>query len=173
MEKAIFAGGCFWSLQKFFDSLDGVVKTTCGYTGGKLKNPTYKQVLNLNTGHYEAVEVVFDQKIIPYKELVIEFLSFIDPTDNKGQGCDVGDQYKTAIFYLNNKQKKTAEELIEKIKTLNIFEKPIAVKILKAKEFYKAEDYHQKYYKNFPNNYAQYEKYCFRKVNKKLKELLK
>ena len=152
-KKAIFAGGCFWCMVKPFDSYDGVKSVVVGYTGGNVVNPTYEQVCRTETGHYEAVEVTYDEEIIKYVELVEAFFMSIDPTDEGGQFNDRGRSYETAVFYMDNEQKKVAEEYKLKLNESGIFDKPIAVKILKAKEFYPAEEYHQDYYKKNPFRY--------------------
>ncbi len=155
-EIAIFAGGCFWCMESAFDKIDGILNTECGYTGGYLKNPTYEQVCYGHSGHYEAVKLIFDPKIVNYKELLKIYWLNIDPTDKKGQFCDIGEQYKTAIFYTNTKQKILAENSKKFIETSGIFREPIATKILPADTFYKAENYHQKYYKKCPVEYREY-----------------
>ena len=155
-KKAIFAGGCFWCMVKPFDSYDGVRKVTVGYTGGHVKNPTYEEVCSKETGHYEAVEILYDEEIINYVELVEAFFMSIDPTDAGGQFNDRGRSYETAIFYLDDKQKQIAEEFKNTLEKSGIFNKPIVVKILKAEIFYEAEDYHQDYYKKNPFRYKMY-----------------
>jgi peptide methionine sulfoxide reductase msrA/msrB len=143
-EKALFAAGCFWHVQEDFDKMEGVVKTTVGYTGGKTKNPTYEQVCGGNTGHAESILVEFDPKKTTYKKLVEAFWTLHDPTQKNRQGPDVGEQYRSAIFYQDENQKKIAEKSLkdEEKKRKTKF----ATQILLAKEFYPAEDYHQKYY---------------------------
>ena len=155
-KKAIFAGGCFWCMVKPFNKYDGVLKVTVGYTGGSLKNPTYEQVCTGITGHYEAVEILYDENILNYVELVEAFFMSIDPTDEGGQFNDRGRSYETAIFYTDDEQKKVAEDYKNKLNESGIFNKPIAVKILKATEFYPAEEYHQDYYLKNPFRYKAY-----------------
>lgn len=155
-KKAIFAGGCFWCMVKPFNKYDGVLNVTVGYTGGSLKNPTYEQVCTGITGHYEAVEILYDENILNYVELVEAFFMSIDPTDEGGQFNDRGRSYETAIFYTDDEQKKVAEDYKNKLNESGIFNKPIAVKILKATEFYPAEDYHQDYYLKNPFRYKAY-----------------
>ena len=138
IKKAIFAGGCFWCMVKPFNKYDGVLNVTVGYTGGSLKNPTYEQVCTGITGHYEAVEILYDENILNYVELVEAFFMSIDPTDEGGQFNDRGRSYETAIFYTDDEQKKVAEDYKNKLNESEIFNKPIAVKILKATEFYTA-----------------------------------
>ena len=156
LKKAIFAGGCFWCMVKPFDSYDGVKSVVVGYTGGNVANPTYEQVCRTETGHYEAVEVTYDEEIIKYVELVEAFFMSIDPTDEGGQFNDRGRSYETAIFYTDDEQKKVAEDYKNKLNESEIFNKPIAVKILKATEFYPAEEYHQDYYLKNPFRYKAY-----------------
>ncbi len=175
-ETAVFAGGCFWCIQHHFDQIKGVLKTIVGYSGGNLKNPTYEKVLSETTGYSEAIKIIFDSDFITYRELLIEFLSIIDPTNEFGQFCDVGDQYKPKVFYLNNEQK----ELVEKaVKTLEGFlKKKIAVKVLEFKNFYSAESYHQKYYEKHLKLYNSYfvssgRIYHFSHITPKIKEFLK
>ena len=154
LKKAIFAGGCFWCMVKPFDSYDGVKSVVVGYTGGNVANPTYEQVCRTETGHYEAVEITYDEDIVKYIELVEAFFMSIDPTDEGGQFNDRGRSYETAIFYMDDEQKKVAEEYKLKLNESGIFDKPIAVKILKAKEFYPAEEYHQDYLEKNPDGYC-------------------
>ncbi len=155
-EKATFAGGCFWCIESAFDELEGVKEAVSGYTGGKTKNPTYPEVCSGKTGHYEAVQVTFDSNKITYRELVEIFWQQIDPTDREGQFADKGTQYKTAIFYHNDKQRKIAEESKKTLEESGKFDKPIATEIKEAAEFYPAEDYHQDYYKTCPIKYQNY-----------------
>jgi peptide-methionine (S)-S-oxide reductase len=146
MNIAIFAAGCFWGIEKKFDLTKGVIKVEVGYTGGDTKNPTYEQVCYEETGHAEAVRINFDEKIISYKELLNVFWSCHNPTTLNRQGPDIGKQYRSAIFYLNDKQKVEAEE---SKKTMNetMFDNNIVTEITKFDEFYLAEEYHQKYLK--------------------------
>ena len=154
--KATFAGGCFWCIESAFDELEGVKEAVSGYTGGKTKNPTYPEVCTGKTGHYEAVQVIFDSNKITYRELVEIFWQQIDPTDPTGQFADKGSQYKTAIFYHNEEQKKIAEESKKALEKSGKFDKPIVTEIKEASEFYPAEDYHQDYYKTCPIKYQNY-----------------
>lgn len=156
LDKATFAGGCFWCIESAFDETEGVKEAISGYTGGKTKNPTYAEVCSDKTGHYEAVQVTFDSNKISYKDLVEIFWQQIDPTDPTGQFADKGSQYKTAIFYHNEEQKKIAEESKKKLEASDKFDKPIVTEIKEAKEFYPAEDYHQDYYKTCPLRYKAY-----------------
>lgn len=156
LKKAIFAGGCFWCMVKPFDAYDGVEKIVVGYTGGHTKNPTYEEVCTKETGHYEAVEILYNENIINYVELVEAFFMSIDPTDEGGQFNDRGKSYETAVFYTDDNQKLIAEEYKKNLDNSGIFAKPIAVKILKAESFYPAEEYHQNYYKKNPFRYKAY-----------------
>jgi len=144
-ESAIFAAGCFWGVEEAFRTLKGVVETTAGYTGGSLKNPSYGQVCSGKTGHAEAVKVSFNPAIISYKELLEVFWSIHDPTQKDMQGPDVGRQYHSAIFYINESQRKEALASLKALENSGKFSKPIATEISKASEFYPAEEYHQKY----------------------------
>ena len=144
-ETAIVAGGCFWCVESDFDSVHGVIETISGFTGGHVKDPTYKQVTRGGTGHYEAVKIVYDPDIVTYRELIDLFFRSIDPTDANGQFCDRGDAYRTALFVSNEEQKKVAE--IAKVDTQITLGQSIVTKILNIGDFYPAEDYHQNYYK--------------------------
>lgn len=156
MEKAIFAGGCFWCIQSAFAEKEGVKSALSGYLGGTTERPTYREVTSGETGHYEAVEVTFDPKKITYKQLLDIFWHQIDPTDAGGQFADRGPQYQTAIFYLNEEQKKAAEASKKQLEESGLFDKPIVTKIVKASTFYPAEEYHQDYYKKEPEHYQRY-----------------
>lgn len=158
IRKATFAGGCFWCMVKPFLKFDGVLDVVSGYTGGHVENPTYEMVCNENTGHYEAVQVTYDETIVTYFELVDAFFKSIDPTDVEGQFYDRGDSYKTAIFYYDESQKSIAIEYKNELEKSKRFDKPIATQILKATKFYKAEDYHQGYYLKNPLRYKAYYK---------------
>jgi len=167
-ETATFASGCFWCSQSDFDKVKGIIKTTVGYTGGPLLNPTYEQVSNGGTGHYESIQVVFDPKQISYEKLLDVFWHNVDPTNANGQFCDVGDQYRAVIFYHNEAQKKLALESKEKLLQSGRF-KNIVTQILPATTFYPAEEYHQKYYQKNPIRYKFYRYRCGR--DKRLKKL--
>ena len=145
MEKATFAAGCFWGAEAVFEKIKGVEKTTVGYIGGKTKNPTYEEVCTDKTGHAEAIEIIYNPKIISYNELLETFWMMHDPTQKNRQGPDIGTQYRSAIFYHNLEQKEIAEKSkIQKEKNLGI---KIQTEITQATEFYPAEEYHQKYLK--------------------------
>lgn len=153
MEKATFAGGCFWCMVKPFDSYEGIHKVTSGYMGGHVNNPTYEDVKSGNSGHLEVVEIEFDPALFPYEQLLEIYWQQIDPTDDEGQFQDRGDQYRTAIFYYTEEQKKQAEAAKKQLAQSGKFSKPIVTRILPASTFYVAEDYHQDFYKKEPDHY--------------------
>jgi len=153
-ETAIFAGGCFWCMQPPFEKLNGVIEVKAGYTGGTGENPNYEDYADM--GDVEAIQVVFDPSKITYSQLLDVYWEQIDPTDSGGQFVDRGPQYRPAIFYLNDGQKKTAEKSKEALAKSGKFSKPITVEIIKATKFYNAEDYHQDYYKKSPVRYKFY-----------------
>jgi methionine-S-sulfoxide reductase len=155
-EKATFAGGCFWCMEPPFDKLDGVVSTTSGYTGGTEKNPTYEQVSSGKTGHLEAIEVTYDPSKVSYDQLLDVFWRNVDPTQENGQFVDIGPQYRTAIFYHNEEQRRLALESRNRLQESRKFGKPIVTEIRPATEFYSAEDYHQDYYIKNPIRYKYY-----------------
>lgn len=157
-EEAIFAGGCFWCIEAAFQEIQGVIDAESGYIGGTVDNPTYEEISSGKTGHREAVKITYAPSKITYPELLDIFWRQIDPTDPGGQFSDRGSQYRTAVFYLNNEQKRLAEESKDKIEKSGIFNKPIATNILQAGKFYKAEAYHQDYYKTCPIEYNSYKK---------------
>jgi peptide methionine sulfoxide reductase msrA/msrB len=140
---ALFAGGCFWGVEYFLQKEPGVVAVVSGYTGGHVKNPSYREVCNGNTGHAETVKVTYDLQKNSYEKLLKLFLEIHDPTQVGRQGPDIGDQYRTEIFYKNNEQKKVAEKLLGMLKTKGL---KVATQVTKASEFYPAEEYHQDYY---------------------------
>ena len=155
-EKATFAGGCFWCMEPPFDKLDGVISTTSGYTGGTEKDPTYEQVSAGKTGHLEAIEVTYDPAKVSYAQLLDVFWKNVDPTQHNGQFVDVGSQYRTAIFYHNEEQRRLALESRNRLQESRKFGKPIVTEIRPALEFYSAEDYHQDYYIKNPIRYKYY-----------------
>lgn len=155
---ATFAGGCFWCMVKPFDEYEGVESVISGYTGGHTENPTYEEVCTDLTGHIEAIQITFDEEIITYKELLDIYWSVIDPTQEGGQFADLGHHYETVIFYHDEKQKKEAEESKKKLNESGLYDRPIVTKIRKAETFYRAEDYHQYYYKKNPDHYNRYYK---------------
>lgn len=158
LERAIFAGGCFWCMVEPFDERPGIHEVISGYTGGTVKNPSYREVCSNKTGHVEAVEIVFDPNIVPYEELVTLFWQQIDPTDAGGQFHDRGSSYETAIFYTNEQQKEIAEQSKAKLEESGKFKKPIVTPIMLAEPFYKAEEEHQYYYKKNQFHYKTYKK---------------
>jgi peptide-methionine (S)-S-oxide reductase len=157
---ATFAGGCFWCVEADFDKVDGVISTTSGYTGGHIANPSYEQVSHGGTGHAEAVEIVYDPAKVSYKKLLDVFWHNIDPLAKDRQFCDHGDQYRSAIFYHDEEQRALAEA--SKAAVEKRFEQPVATQIVAAGAFYKAEEYHQDYYKKNPIRYKFYRFNCGR-----------
>ncbi len=155
-KEAVFAGGCFWCLEPPFEALRGVSAVVSGYTGGHVENPSYQAVTQGNTGHYEAVRVVYDDDVISYEELLEVFWRNIDPTDKYGQFYDQGEQYKTAVFYGNGSEKRLAERSKASLESSGKFSDPIATEILPDAIFYDAEEYHQDYYKKQPDRYYSY-----------------
>ena len=155
-EKATFAGGCFWCMEPPFEKLDGVTEVISGYTGGKKVNPTYEEISYGGTGHLESVQIIYDPSKITYSELLDVFWKQIDPTDPNGQFVDRGLQYRSAIFYHNDEQKSLAEKSKEELDKSGRYNKPIVTEIIEASTFYKAEDYHQDYYKKNPIRYKFY-----------------
>jgi peptide methionine sulfoxide reductase msrA/msrB len=156
MREAVFAGGCFWCTESDFEKVDGVIEAISGYTGGNAENPTYKQVSRGGTGHLEAVKVVYDPRKIDFDSLLDIFWTKVDPTDGGGQFVDRGDQYRSAIFYADNAERKLAEASKKRLAASRIFDKPLATDILPLGTFYPAEDYHQDYYKKNPIRYKWY-----------------
>ena len=161
-EKAIFAAGCFWCTEEAFEKVPGVISAVSGYTGGTVKNPTYEQVSSGRTGHAEAVEVTFDPKKVSYEQLLDVFWVNHDPTVTNRQFCDSGTQYRPAIFYLSDEQKRLADASKAKWEKMKPFKQPILTEITKAGPFYPAEDYHQDYYKKNPLQYRFYVSGCGR-----------
>jgi peptide-methionine (S)-S-oxide reductase len=150
MEVATLGGGCFWCTESIFSELKGVKKVEPGYAGGVLPNPTYEEVCTGTTGHAEVVQIIFDPNIISFKELLEIFFSTHDPTTLNRQGADVGTQYRSIIFYHNNKQKLVAERIIKEINETKIWKNPVVTQIEPYKAFYKAEEYHKSYFKKNP-----------------------
>lgn len=153
---ATFAGGCFWCMEPPYEKIDGVLKAVPGYTGGETENPTYREVCSGKTGHFEAVQVTYDPTKVNYEKLLEVYWQQIDPTDAAGQFADRGSQYRSAIFYHDESQKKAAEASKAELAASGRFEKPIKTLILPAKPFYEAEEYHQNYYKRRPYHYNRY-----------------
>jgi len=159
---ATFAGGCFWCIEADFEKVDGVLSVTSGYTGGTVGNPTYEQVSAGGTGHTEAVRIIFKPNVVNYDELLEVFWRHIDPTVADRQFCDVGSQYRAAIFYNNEAQHDAAERSKIALESTKPFADPIVTEITSASTFYPAEEYHQDYYKKNPRRYADYRKGCGR-----------
>ena len=159
-DKAYFAGGCFWCMEESFEKLSGVEEVISGYSGGVTKNPTYKEVTYGNTGHFEVVEVVYDKKIISYEELLENFWINIDPFDSYGQFCDKGYSYRSVAFYQNANEKKLIEKKIKGLE--NRFNKKVVTYIRGFEKFYRAEQYHQDFYKIKLERYLKYKKACGR-----------
>lgn len=157
---AVFAGGCFWCMEPPFDKTEGVISTTSGYTGGQKANPTYEEVSSGTTGHFESVKVEYDPSKVTYEKLLEVYWPNVDPFDSSGQFCDKGDQYRSAIFYGNEKEKELAEASKKQMAAKP--GKPIETLILPASQFYPAEDYHQDYYKKNPLKYKFYRYGCGR-----------
>ncbi|MEO8664859.1 MAG: peptide-methionine (S)-S-oxide reductase MsrA [Ignavibacteria bacterium] len=175
LETATLAGGCFWCIETIFNDLKGVEKVVSGYSGGTTSNPSYEQVCSGNTGHAEVVQITFDPSVLSYDKLLEVFFHIHNPTTLNRQGADVGTQYRSAIFYHSDDQKKTAEEVIKKIGESGLWDEPIVTEVTKFDEFYSAEDYHQDYYNNNKEK-----SYCslviapkVRKFYKEYKDLLK
>lgn len=166
---ATFAGGCFWCMESDFDKVPGVLATISGYTGGRKTNPTYEEVSSGTTGHAESVEVAYDPKKVSYEKLLEVYWHNVDPTVKDRQFCDTGSQYRTAIFYHDEAQRKAAEESKRRIEAEKPFKAPIVTAIEMAGPFYPAEDYHQDFYLKNPVRYQFYRKGCGRDA--RLKEL--
>lgn len=152
-EKAILAGGCFWGTEELFREFPGVIETRVGYMGGTMENPTYDDICRGDTGHAEAVEIIFDPTRTSYKELLLFFFQIHDPTTFNKQGNDIGTQYRSAIFAQTDEQRKTAQDLIQKIENAKVFDAPLSTQIEDADTFYEAEAFHQKYLIKNPNGY--------------------
>ena len=166
---AIFAGGCFWCMEPPYDKLDGVIRTTSGYSGGEKPNPTYKEVSSGTSGHIEVVAVTYDPAAVSYEELLHVFWRNIDPVRANAQFCDVGPQYRSAIFYGSEAEKELAEKSKAELEASGRLHLPIATEILQAAPFYPAESYHQDYYLKNPARYAYYRWGCGR--DRRLKEI--
>jgi peptide-methionine (S)-S-oxide reductase len=162
LARATFAGGCFWCMEPPYDDLDGVVETISGFSGGNVSNPTYEDVVRGGTGHREVVQVVFDPEVIDYTELLRVFWRNVDPFDDRGQFCDRGDAYRSAIFAHSDEQLEQARVSLETLQQSRGFEQAIVTPILEFENFYAAEDYHQDYYLNNPVRYKYYRWRCGR-----------
>ena len=158
--KAYFAGGCFWCMEESFEKLSGVEEVISGYSGGKTKNPTYKEVTYGNTGHFEVIEVIYDKNLISFEKLLENFWKNIDPFDSFGQFCDKGYSYRSVAFFTNEKEKDLIEKSIKKLEKQ--FNKKIVTYVRKFEKFYIAEDRHQNYYKEYLLNYLKSKKACRR-----------
>ena len=159
-KKVYFAGGCFWCMEESFDKEKGIIQSISGYSGGHLKNPTYKEVIYKDTGHVETIEITYDPKMISYKKLLEVFWKNIDPFDKYGQFCDKGKSYRSVIFYKNNSQKKVIQKSIAEIEQR--FNSKVVTLLWKFDRFYQAEDYHQDYYQKNFLRYLAYKKACQR-----------
>ncbi len=167
-ETATFANGCFWCTEAVFQRLKGVQSVASGYSGGSVENPTYQQVCTGTTGHAEALQITYDPKVISYEDLLAVFYHTHDPTTKDRQGPDIGTQYRSVIFYHNDKQKKLAEETKKKLDASGLFRSPIVTEIIPFSVFYRAEDYHQNYY-----NEHKRQPYCRAVIGPKLDKLRK
>ncbi len=168
MQKATFGAGCFWCVEAVFERLDGVIDVVPGYSGGHKKNPTYREICTGTTGHAEVAQITFDPKIITFNDLLNMFWKSHDPTTKNRQGNDVGTQYRSAIFYHDNKQKSIAEDSKNMVDNSNIFLNPIVTEITKLDKFWIAEDYHNNYYNNNMD-----QPYCRVVIKPKLDKLFK
>lgn len=168
LEIATLANGCFWCTEAIFQRLNGVEKLTSGYSGGKVKNPSYREVTTGETGHAEAIQIQFNPSVITFQEILDVFFSTHDPTTLNRQGYDVGTQYRSAIFYHSEEQKETAEKFIKALTEAKVFDKKIVTEVTAFDYFYEAEDYHQNYYNN---NKTQ--GYCVAVINPKLEKFIK
>ncbi len=169
LQTAVFAGGCFWCTEADFEKVPGVISAQSGYIGGKEKNPTYEQVSSHATSHVEAVQINFDANAVSYAQLLEHYWRTIDPTVKDRQFCDTGAQYRSAIFYLDDEQKKLAQASKAALEKSGALKLPIQTQIIAATHFWPAEDYHQDYYKKNPVRYKWYRSGCGR--DKRLKEL--
>ncbi len=165
-EIAVLGGGCFWCTEAVFKMLKGIISVDSGYSGGKTENPTYEEVSSGMTEHAEVIRIEFDPSLISFRDLLTVFFGTHDPTTPNRQGNDVGTQYRSAIFYTNETQKKEAEDFIREINESNAEGKPIATEVVSFSKFYPAEGYHQDYYEKNPNN-----RYCEIIINPKLEKV--
>jgi peptide-methionine (S)-S-oxide reductase len=168
MEVATLANGCFWCTEAIFQRLKGVDKIASGYSGGRTRNPSYKEVVTGKTGHAEVIQIEFDNEIISFQEILDVFFGTHDPTTLNRQGYDRGTQYRSAIFYHSKEQKETAEKFIDQLTKAEVFDDPIVTEVTEFDKFYKAEDYHQNYY-----NDNKTQGYCMAVINPKLNKFLK
>lgn len=157
IQEAVFAGGCFWCTEAIFQRLEGVRKVISGYTGGTIKNPAYREITTGRTGHAEAVKIEFDSQVVDFQQLLEVFFATHDPTTLNRQGADIGTQYRSVVFYVNEEQNKTAREFVKALNEAKVFDKPVITEITALDVFYKAEDYHQNYYnQNSEQGYCQF-----------------
>lgn len=154
IQTIYFAGGCFWGVEEYFRRVSGVLESSSGYMGGHVENPDYYAVCDGDTGHAETVKVVFDKNVLSYQEILGRFFSIHDPTSLNRQGNDVGSQYRSAIFYTNNEQKKEIDSMIAHLTHIKKFYDPIVTEVFEAKEFYLAEEHHQRYLEKRPFGYC-------------------
>jgi len=168
LQTATLAGGCFWCLEAVYDEVKGVQGVESGYAGGHVDNPSYRAVCNGDTGHAEVIQVHFDPNVVSYRDLLNVFFAIHDPTTLNRQGADVGTQYRSAIFYHDDEQKKTAEELIKDLNAQQIWDRPIVTEVAPLDKFYMAEDYHQEYFARNP-----YQPYCMAVVSPKVSKFRK
>ncbi|MBL6446043.1 peptide-methionine (S)-S-oxide reductase MsrA [Fulvivirga sp. 29W222] len=168
-KKATFGAGCFWCVEAVFQQVEGIVSVESGYTGGKVKNPTYREVCSGLTGHAEVAQITYNPEVVDFEHLLEIFWKTHDPTTLNKQGADVGTQYRSAIFYHDNEQKEIAEKYKEKLDSAGFFDDPIVTEISPLKEYYKAEDYHQNYYNQ--NSQQPYCSYVVRPKVEKVKRL--
>lgn len=178
LEIATLGGGCFWCLEAVYSELNGVLKVESGYSGGHVKNPSYEEVCSDETGHTEVVQITFDPSVIMYREILQVFFSIHDPTTLNRQGHDVGTQYRSVIFYNDENQKRVAEEVMQEVEKSDIWGKNLVTELVPLVEFFKAEEYHQNYFKNNPNQpycqvvvapkVAKFRKQYFDKLSKKV-----
>ena len=168
LQTATLAGGCFWCLEAVFDEVKGVHGVESGYAGGYVDNPSYRAVCSGDTGHAEVVQVHFDPSVVSYRDLLNVFFAIHDPTTLNRQGADVGTQYRSAIFYHDDEQKKIAEELIKELNAQKIWDRPIVTEVTKLDKFFMAEDYHQEYFARNP-----YQPYCMAVVAPKVSKFRK
>jgi peptide-methionine (S)-S-oxide reductase len=174
-EVATLAGGCFWCIEAAFDEIRGVINVESGYSGGTTTSPTYEQVCSGTTGHAEAVQVTFDPNVVSFQDIMHIFFTVHDPTTPNRQGADVGSQYRSVVFYHDEKQKETAEHVIKELEDQKVWDNPIVTQVVPFKKFYKAENYHKQYFSRNPNS-----GYCkvviapkIAKLRKKYREKLK
>ena len=167
-EYATIGGGCFWCFEAIFSEVRGINSVTSGYSGGTVKNPSYREVTSGRTGHAEVIQLEFDPEILSYRDIMEIFFHLHDPTTLNRQGADVGTQYRSVIFFHNDEQEKIARKVFEEIDRSDLWENPLVTEITTLKEFYVAEDYHQNYYSNNPN-----QPYCTFVISPKLSKLRK